>query len=75
MLIANVLAALPGEEEFHKVDILIKGEKIVRIVAAGSPDAEETIHADGLMMFPGAIDPHVHFDEPGFTHREDFLHG
>ncbi|MFZ3109386.1 MAG: amidohydrolase family protein [Rectinemataceae bacterium] len=75
MLIANVLAALPGEEEFRKVDILIKGEKIVRIVAAGSPDAEETIHADGLMMFPGAIDPHVHFDEPGFTHREDFLHG
>jgi hypothetical protein len=26
-------------------------------------------------VFPGAIDPHVHFDEPGFTHREDFLHG
>ncbi|HMA62884.1 MAG TPA: amidohydrolase family protein, partial [bacterium] len=26
-------------------------------------------------IFPGAIDPHVHFDEPGFTEREDFYHG
>lgn len=81
MLIRNALAALPGEKDFRKVDILIHGEKIVGIVAAGShsiegsSDAAETIEAEGLMMFPGAIDPHVHFDEPGFTHREDFLHG
>ncbi|MBP7106175.1 MAG: amidohydrolase family protein, partial [Spirochaetia bacterium] len=38
-------------------------------------DDEEIIDAHGLLAFPGAIDPHVHFDEPGFTHREDFLHG
>ena len=87
MVIANVLAALPGEKDFRTVDILIRGEKIAKITAAGSlgaaggpgaaegHGAEEIFHADGLMMFPGAIDPHVHFDEPGFTHREDFLHG
>ena len=38
-------------------------------------DDEEIIDVHGLLAFPGAIDPHVHFDEPGFTHREDFLHG
>ena len=28
-----------------------------------------------MHIFPGAIDPHVHFNEPGFTEREDFYHG
>ncbi len=80
MLIAGALAALPGEEDFRRVDMLVAGEKIVRIAEAGSLAAargagEEILNAEGLMLFPGAIDPHVHFDEPGFTHREDFLHG
>lgn len=75
MLISKVLAALPGEEDFRKVDILVTRGKIARIAASGSLSDEETLDAEGLMMFPGAIDPHVHFDEPGFTHREDFFHG
>jgi len=29
----------------------------------------------GLLLLPGAIDPHVHFDDPGYTWREDFAHG
>jgi allantoinase len=35
----------------------------------------ETIDAEGLLVLPGGVDPHVHFDEPGFTDREDFYHG
>ncbi|MCE1196446.1 amidohydrolase family protein [bacterium] len=80
MLIKGALAALPGEEDFRRVDILVAGEKIARVAEAGSlaPEAiggGEILDAAGLMVFPGAVDPHVHFDEPGFTHREDFLHG
>jgi len=75
MLISKALAALPGEKDFRKVDVLIRKGKILRIAEAGSLADEESLDAEGLMMFPGAIDPHVHFDEPGFTHREDFLHG
>ncbi len=75
MLISGVLAALPGEEDFRKVDILVSGGKIAGIAPSGSLEDAETFDAHGLLMFPGAIDPHVHFDEPGFTHREDFLHG
>jgi allantoinase len=81
MLIKGALAALPGEEDFRRVDMLVAGGKIARIAEAGgiAADAEggggEILDAEGLMLFPGAIDPHVHFDEPGFTHREDFLHG
>jgi dihydroorotase-like cyclic amidohydrolase len=83
MLIRNVLAALPGEKDFRKVDISVRAGKIRTIVEAGAAEAASAgaaaaggvLDAGGLMAFPGAIDPHVHFDEPGFTHREDFAHG
>ena len=35
----------------------------------------KVIDAGGLHVAPGGIDPHVHFNDPGYTHREDFLHG
>ncbi|WP_111417760.1 dihydroorotase [Rhodoplanes roseus] len=45
-----------------------------RIVALGAsdllPPARETIYAAGLHVIPGAIDVHVHFREPGFSHKE-----
>jgi dihydroorotase (multifunctional complex type) len=45
-----------------------------RIVAIGGdrdmPPARETIDATGLHVIPGAIDVHVHFREPGFSHKE-----
>jgi len=28
-----------------------------------------------MLLMPGAIDPHVHFNTPGFEHRDDFAHG
>jgi len=44
-------------------DLLISGEKIEAVgdVAAGL--ADEVIDATGLLVLPGAIDPHVHFNE------------
>lgn len=46
------------------------------IVAVGTdgglPDARRVIDARGGWILPGAIDPHVHFREPGLTDREDF---
>lgn len=35
----------------------------------------EVLDAEGLLVLPGAIDPHVHFFDPGYTHKEDFYHG
>ena len=34
------------------------------------PPAREQIDARGLHVLPGAIDVHVHFREPGFSHKE-----
>jgi len=86
VLIRNVLAALPGEKHLKKVDIAVRAGKIAAITEAGAlaqgsvalegeTASGDVLDAAGLMAFPGAIDPHVHFDEPGFTHREDFAHG
>jgi allantoinase len=38
-------------------------------------EGEEWVDLGGALVLPGAIDGHVHFDDPGFTHREDFASG
>jgi allantoinase len=37
--------------------------------------ASTTIDASGLHVFPGGIDTHSHFNDPGLTASEDFLSG
>lgn len=37
-------------------------------------DDENVINGNFSLLMPGAIDPHVHFDTPGFEFREDFDH-
>ena len=32
------------------------------------------INGDFLLLIPGGIDPHVHFDTPGYEFRDDFEH-
>src|SRR5258705_3652513 len=49
-----------------------------RITALGSGlqgASRETIDASGLHIFPGLIDSHVHFNEPGRTNWEGFETG
>ncbi|QHW29460.1 allantoinase AllB [Paenibacillus rhizovicinus] len=60
-------------------DIAVKDGRIAAIAAAGSLDgaceAAETIDADGLLVMAGAVDVHVHFNEPKFGHWEGFATG
>lgn len=39
------------------------------------PSGTKVFDAGGLLVIPGAIDAHVHFNTPGFEHRENFEHG
>src|SRR5256885_16837839 len=58
----------------EKVDIAIAGDQITAVGLNLGDDGEE-IDASGLHVFPGGIDSHVHFNEPGRTEWEDIAHG
>jgi dihydroorotase len=42
---------------------------------SATPEAGTTIDATGLIVLPGLVDAHVHFRDPGLTHKEDFASG
>lgn len=57
-------------------NIVINGEKIAGVLSKGiEPEAKKVIDAQGKYVFPGAIDTHTHFNDPGYNWREDFEHG
>lgn len=60
-----------GEER----DIGIHGEKVVALGNNLSGSAREEIDATRLSIFPGVIDAHVHFNQPGRTDWEGFETG
>lgn len=53
-------------------DIAVKDGKIVEVSVGKyiEADAEKEMNAEGLHVFPGLIDSHVHFNEPGRTEWE-----
>jgi dihydroorotase len=56
-------------------DLGISGGRIAAIGELSSGSAGETIDCRGLHVLPGVIDSHVHFREPGLTHKEDLETG
>ncbi len=58
-----------------RADLLIEGGKILAIDPPRTATADEVIDATGLHLLPGVIDPHVHFRDPGLTHKEDLHSG
>lgn len=60
------------------VDILVSDSIIEKIEPTGTmqiPAGATITDLQKLVVLPGAIDGHVHFDDPGFTDREDFATG
>ena len=57
-------------------NLAIRDGKICAVTGPEEPvEAAEVIDAIGKYVIPGLIDSHVHFQDPGFTDREDFEHG
>ncbi len=57
-------------------DILVVNGKIKKIAECiDIKEGVEVLDVKKQLVLPGAIDPHVHFDDPGYTEREDFFHG
>ncbi len=54
--------------------VVIEDHFITEVIEGGeavAKDSDNVIDATGLFLFPGVIDDHVHFREPGLTHKAD----
>lgn len=72
-LIQNVTVINPDNTVVS--DVLF-GETILKIRNDIDPsEATEVIDGTGKFLMPSLIDPHVHFRDPGFEHKEDFYTG
>jgi allantoinase len=72
LLIRGATVVLPGVIGVQ-ADVAIEGEAIAAI--GTDLRAREEIDARGLHLLPGAIDAHVHFNEPGRTDWEGWATG
>jgi dihydropyrimidinase len=69
-----------SESDVAPYDIVIEGERIAAQGQTGTFDPasfDEVLDATGLLVLPGLVDPHVHFDSPfmGSTTVHDFHSG
>ena len=67
-------ARIVNEGQTFDGAIVIENEVIAEVLKAGeTPTApcDETIDAQGMYLIPGVIDDHVHFRDPGMTHKAD----
>ncbi len=72
LLIKNLRLLI--KDKVYSKNILIKNGKIAKITNK-ELKANKIIDAKNNFVLPGLIDCHVHFREPGLTHKEDFLTG
>lgn len=57
------------------VDILIRDGEIREVGSGISAPGAQVIDCTGLAVIPGICDMHVHFRDPGQTHKEDIITG
>lgn len=68
-----------GTEGYRDILIDTESGEIRKIVPQGAPAADmDSVHSidlNGQIVAPGLVDVHVHFRDPGFTHKEDIYTG
>ncbi|WP_159549165.1 dihydroorotase [Streptococcus halichoeri] len=75
LLIKNGRVLDPASGLDQKLDVLINEGRILAMSAKIEEPAAQVIDATGLVLAPGLVDIHVHFREPGQTHKEDIHTG
>ena len=76
LLVQNAMMVLPNR--IVQGDLRVSNGLIKTIAPMGGlqPEMDEVIiDATGLHLLPGAIDPHVHFRDPGNPEKEDLESG
>ena len=75
LLIKNGRVMDPKSSLDQVCDVLVQDGKIIKIAPEVKEEGAEIIDATGLVVAPGLVDIHVHFREPGQTHKEDIHTG
>jgi dihydroorotase len=73
--IRNARVIDPAAKRDANGDVFIADGKFVASLSAAQKKRAKQIDARGLVACPGLIDIHVHFREPGQTHKETFATG
>src|SRR6266516_6148583 len=73
LLVRHGTVVTPAGESY--VDVAVADGHIVTIGPDLAGTSKEEINAEGLHVFPGVMDAHVHFNEPGRTSWEGFATG
>ena len=63
------------DNAFSNADIVIENGNILSVGESVSSFAGEVIDCSGKYIFPGFVDVHVHFREPGFSYKETIKSG
>lgn len=70
---ARVIDPASGRDE--TADLFVRDGRIVDSLAPAERDGAQKLQARGLVACPGLVDIHVHFREPGQTHKETIASG
>ena len=70
-----IRGAIVVSEGAYARDILIRDGRISALVESGAAGARRELDARGLLALPGAVDAHVHFNDPGRTDWEGWSSG
>jgi len=73
LIITN--ASILTEKGTIEGSLAVKDGKVTAVGQVSGRDAKRTVDIGGKLIAPGLVDLHVHFREPGFTQKEDFLTG
>ncbi len=65
----------PANNIDEVLDILVEGNKIVKVHKNINADVEKVIYAKDMWVVPGLVDLHVHLREPGYEHKETIQSG
>ena len=66
-------ATIVNEGRTFEGSLIIEDDRIADILEIATPQGQfdQTVDATGCFVFPGIIDDHVHFREPGLTQKAD----
>mgnify|MGYP006173265045 FL=1 len=68
-------ASVVEPDGLRRRTLAVQEGRIAALLEPGAGEARKRSDAAGCIVLPGLVDAHVHFREPGLTHKEDFESG